>query len=249
MKVKAFQLAATLTLVCGMAQAAGISWGAASSFAVLGGSTVTSTGNTVVDGDLGVSPGTEITGFSPPGVVTGTTHAGDAIANQAHADAATLSASLKLLAVDTNLSGTDLGSLTLAPGVYQFTASAQLTGNLVLDGSGQYVFLIGSTLTTGTGAEVQMINGASWENVVFVVGSSATLGAGTLFGGSILADTSITLVTGTTLDGRAIALGGAVTMDTNTVTVGVIPEPATASLLAVGLSTLLIRRRRIKLAA
>lgn len=248
MKLNTMHLVATMILVGCMVKAADISWGTAASFAVLGGSTVTSTGNTTVNGDLGVSPGTAITGFGP-GTVSGTTHAGDPTAAQAHSDAATLSSSLKLLAVDTILTGQDLGSLTLAAGVYKFDTSAQLTGNLVLDGTGQYIFLIGSTLTTAAGAQIQMINGASWENVVFVVGSSATLGAGTLFSGSILADTSVTLVTGTTLDGRAIALDGAVTMDTNTVTVGVIPEPATASLLAVGLSTLLIRRRRIKLAA
>lgn len=248
MKSNALQLAAAVVFVGCMAQAVDISWGTASSFAVLGGSTVTSTGNTVVQGDLGVSPGTAITGFSPgPGVVTGETYAGGAVASQAQSDAAAVYATLSLLAVDTNLTGQDLGSLTRAPGVCKFDTSAQLTGNLILDRSGQYVFLIGSTLTTATSSSIQAINGASWEDVVFVVGSSATLDAGTDFLGNIVADTNVTLVDGTTVDGRVIGLNGAVTMDNNLV--GVIPEPATASLLAAGLATLLVRRRRIAAAS
>lgn len=241
MKHHATILAAAMALVGGIAQGLPLSWGAASSFAVLGGSTVTSTGSTLVEGDLGLSPGTSVTGFNPPGIVTGEIHAGDATASQAHADAASAYAMLVLLAADTNLTGTDLGSRTLAPGVYRFDTSAQLTGDLVLDGAGDYIFLIGSTLTTATGSSIQAVNGASWMNVFFQVGSSATLGANTTFLGSILADTSVTLVSGTSVDGHVVGLNGSVTLDNNHV---MIPEPSAAALMAAGLAVLLGRNRR-----
>ena len=197
--------------------------GAASSFAVLGGSTVTSTGLTTVTGDLGVSPGTTITGFGP-GIVTGTIHAGDAVAAQAQSDLTTAYNALAGLPCNTDLTGQDLGGKTLAPGVYCFSSSAQLTGNLVLDAQGNanavFVFQIGSTITTATNSSVAMINGGRACNVFWQVGSSATLGTGTVFAGNILAYASITLTTGVALSGRALARTGAVTMDTNAITAG-----------------------------
>lgn len=241
MKSNALLLAATMVFAGCTAEATSISWGTASSFAVLGSTTVTSTGDTVVNGDLGVSSGTAVTGF-PPGIVTGEIHAGDAAAGQAHADAATAYGVLMLLAADTNLSGTDLGSRTLAPGVYKFDTSAQLTGDLVLDGEGDYVFLIGSTLTTASGSSIQAINGARWENVFFQVGTSATLGADTTFLGSIIADASVTLVTGADVDGHVFGLNGAVSLDNSHI---MVPEPASVSLFSAGLAMLFIRRRRL----
>lgn len=243
MKSNALLLAATTILVGLTAQASTISWGDAASFAVLGGSTVTSTGATVVDGDLGVSPGSAYTGFNPPGIVTGTIHAGDATASLAHAAAANAYATLLLLStsVDMNMSGIDLGSQTLAPGVYKFDTSAQLTGDLVLDGAGEYVFLIGSTLTTGAASTIKTINGASWENVFFQVGSSATLGADTTFLGNIIADASVTLITGADVDGHVFGINGAVTLDSSHI---MVPEPSSATLLIAGLAILLARRRQ-----
>lgn len=199
------------------------SLGTASSFAVLGGSTVTSTGLSVLTGDLGVSPGTAITGFGP-GVVTGTIHAGDAVAAQAQSDLTTAYNAFAGQACNTDLTGQDLGGQTLSPGVYCFSSSAQLTGTLVLDARGDrnavFIFKIASTLTTATNSSVVMINGGRLCNVYWQIGSSATLGTGTAFVGTILAYASITLTTGVSLSGRALARTGAVTMDTDTVSVG-----------------------------
>lgn len=194
--------------------------GTAASFAVLAGSTATNTGLTIVTGDLGVSPGTAIVGF-PPGVVSGTIHANDAVAAQAQTDTTVAYNNLAGQACNTTLTGQDLGGLTLTAGVYCFDTSAQLTGALTLDAQGNpdavFVFQIGSTLTTASAASVLLINGASSCNVFWQVGSSATLGTNTTFVGNVLALASITLNTNASLSGRALAQTGAVTMDTNTI--------------------------------
>ena len=156
------------------------SLGSAGTFGVLGGSTVTNTGPTEVSGDVGVSPGTAITGF-PPGVVTnGALHAGDMVAARAHADTFIAYQDLKgrTCTPMNNLTGQDLGGMTLPPGVYCFSSSAQLTGTLVLTGAGPWIFQIGSTLTTATAAAVIVPPGGTCRaaNVFWQVGSSATLG-------------------------------------------------------------------------
>jgi hypothetical protein len=197
------------------------SLGSAAAFAVLGGSTVTNTGSSVVTGDLGVSPGLAITGF-PPGLVSGATHAGDATAAQAQSDVGIAYAALAGDACSVDLTGQDLGGLTLTPGVYCFASSAQLTGTLTLDAQGDpdaaFVFQIGSTLTTASNAAVALVNGATSCNVFWQSGSSVTLGTGTAFVGNILALASITLTTGANVEGRALARTGAVTLDQNVVT-------------------------------
>jgi len=197
--------------------------GVAGNFAVLGGSTVTNTGLSAIAGDLGVSPGTSVTGF-PPGVVSGgIIRINDAVAQQAQSDLTTAYNALAGQAFNTDLTGQDLGGLTLPPSVYRFSTSAQLTGTLVLDAQGNpnavFIFQIGSTLTTASNARVQVINGGSNCNVFFQVGSSATLGTGTQFAGNILALASITATTGSTVAGRLLARNGAVTLDTNIVAV------------------------------
>lgn len=191
--------------------------GTAESFVVLGGSTVTNTGSTVLNGDLGVWPGLAITGF-PPGTVNGTTHAGDAVAMQAQSDVVTAYNDLAGQMCDTDLTGQDLGGLTLVSGVYCFSTSAQLTGTVTLDAQGDpnavFVFQIGSTLTTASSSVVDVINGGSDCNVFWQVGSSATLGTSTAFAGSILALTSITSNTSASISGQLLARNGAVTLDT-----------------------------------
>jgi hypothetical protein len=195
--------------------------GTTQSFAVLAGSTVTNTGPTVVTSNLGVSPGLSVTGFPPGEVNGGTIHASDAVAAQAQNDLTTAYNALAGQACSTNLTGQDLGGLTLTPGTYCFTSSAQLTGTLTLDAQGDpaavFVLQIGSTLTTASHSSVRMINGGNGCNVYWQVGSSATVGTGTIIAGSIMALTSITLTTGASVQGRALARNGAVTMDTNAV--------------------------------
>ena len=201
--------------------------GTAQNFAVLGGSTVTNTGPSSITGNLGVSPGSAVTGF-PPGVVTGgSIHAADAVAAQAQSGLTTAYNTAAGTPCGTDLTGQNLGGLVLTPGVYCFTSSAALTGTLTLNFQGNpnaaFLFKIGSTLTTASASSVVLTNNAGVTcppNVNWQVGSSATLGTGSTFIGNILALTSITLTTGANVTGRALARNGAVTLDTNGVSIG-----------------------------
>jgi Ice-binding-like/PEP-CTERM motif len=191
-------------------------------FSVLAGSTVTNTGSSVIAGEVGVSSGTSITGF-PPGI-SGTQHAGDAVAIQAQVDSTNAYLGLLGLAPTSNLTGIDLGTLLtpLTAGVYKFDSSAQLTGALTLDFGGgtneSIIFEIGSTLTTASASSVNIINPGTNDALYWLIGSSATLGTGTLFEGNLLALTSITMNTGANIGcGRALAQTGAVTLDTNNI--------------------------------
>jgi hypothetical protein len=198
--------------------------GTAQSFAVLGATpNVNNTGPTVVTGDLGVSPAAAVVGF-PPGTVIGTIHAADATAASAQSANTTAFGVLAGQACNTSFGvPTDLAGMTLAPGVYCFASSAANTGLLQLDAAGDpnavWVFQIASTLITGSGATVSMINGGQDCNVFWQVGSSATLGTTTTFVGNILALASITLSTGASLSGRALAQTGTVTLASNAVSV------------------------------
>ncbi len=195
-----------------------VNLGTAGKFAVLAGTTVTNTGPSHITGDLGVSPGPAVTGF-PPGVITGTQHDGDPVAFQAQADLTTAYNDAAGRTPDTSVSG-DLGGLTLTPGVYNSVSSLGVTGTLTLDAQGDpsavFIFQMDSTLITAAASQVVLTGGAQASNVFWQVGSSATLGANSTLAGNILALTSITVSADATIDGRALAVNGAVTLDTNT---------------------------------
>ena len=197
--------------------------GSAASFAVLGGQTVTNTGPTTIFGDLGVSPGSAITGFPPGSLTAGATHAADAVALQAQSDVTIAYDDLAGQACTGDITGQDLGGQTLTEGVYCSTSSSQLTGTLTLDAQGNadavFIFKMVSTLTTASSSSVSVINGGTACNVFWQVGSSATIGTTTQFVGNILALTSIALQNNADVVGRALARNGAVTMDTNDVTI------------------------------
>jgi hypothetical protein len=210
---------ATANHAAAQAGPAAVYLGSAGTYAVLAASTVTSTGPTVVNGDLGVWPGTAYVAGTPPATVNGSVHAGDVIAQHAQAslnvaynDAAGRSTA------PIGVAG-DLGGKTLSPGLYKSTSTLSLTGTLTLHGNGVYIFQVGSALTVGTGGTIVLSGGATAANVFWQVGSSATLGTAADFKGTIMALASVTMATGAKLEGRALALHGAVTMDSNNVTI------------------------------
>jgi hypothetical protein len=219
--------------------------GAANLFAVLGGAGVTNTGPSSINGNLGLWSGTAIIGF-PPGTVTGTIDAANASAMQAQMDLTGAYNAAAAQPCGGVLTGQNLGGQTLTAGVYCFASAAQLNGTLILNAQGNanavFVFEIGGTLTTLNNSQVTMINGGSGNNVVWQVGSSATLGSSSQFAGNILALSNITLDAGADITcGRALALDGDVTMDTNNISINgpgcatSVPEPGTATLLSIGL--------------
>jgi Ice-binding-like/Bacterial Ig-like domain (group 3) len=220
--------------------------GTSASYSVLGGQSVTNTGTTDLAGNLGVSPGTAISGF-PPGIVHGVKHAADAPALQAQSDLTTAYNVAAGEAPDASVSG-DLVGQTKVAGVYNSSGPLQLSGTLTLDGQGNpnsvFVFQVASTLKTASASYINMINGAQACNVYWQVGSSATLGTNSLFRGTIMALTSITVTTGTVVQGRALARNGSVTLDSDvftsaacgtssaltstSTTINAAPRPATA---------------------
>ncbi|HUY81502.1 MAG TPA: ice-binding family protein [Acidobacteriaceae bacterium] len=191
-------------------------------FSVLAGSTVTNTGPTTISGDVGVSPGSSVTGF-PPGQLTsgGTIHIADGAAALAQSTLANAYVDAAGRSGGTTEAG-DLAGKTLTAGVYTSTSSLANTGDLTLDAQGNpnavFIFQIGSTLTTGSGSHIILAHNASACNVFWQVGSSATLGTNSVFKGNIMALTSITITTGVNLEGRALARNGAVTLDSDNIT-------------------------------
>jgi hypothetical protein len=198
-----------------------VGMGSAKTFAVLAGTTVTNTGPSVISGDLGVSPGTAVTGFPPGKVIHGTEQKATAVAGQAESDLTTAYNDAAGRTPATTVTK-DLGGQTLAPGVYKAAKSLGLTGTVTLDAHGNtnavFIFQAGSTLLTASSSTVKLSGGAQACNVFWQVGSSATLGTDTTFVGSIMALTSATIQTGTTVEGRVLARNGQVSLDDNLIT-------------------------------
>ena len=191
--------------------------GSAGNFAVLAGTTVTNTGPSWITGLLGVAPGSAVTGFPP--ATSGVQHNADSVATMAQTDLTTAYLNAAGQSPSVDYSGVNLGGLTLGAGVYRQTFAPTLTGTLTLDGqgvtTGVWIFQIGSALVTASGARVALINGAQPCAIFWQVGSSATIATSTTFVGNIMATMSIAMQTGATLNGRALARHGAVTLDTN----------------------------------
>jgi cell division septation protein DedD len=210
----------------------------ADSFAVLAGAGITNTGPTTVKGDIGTFPTTSITGAASL-TLSGANHAGDGVTQQAKNDLVTAYNNAAAQGPTSPIAA-DLGGQTLTAGVYNSASSIGLTGALTLNAAGDpnsvFVFQAGSSLTTASASQVNLINGAQSCNVFWQVGSSATLGTGSSFRGTIIALTSITVTTGVTVDGRVLARNGAVTLDTDTITRPSCAAPA-ATTTAAGATT------------
>jgi hypothetical protein len=211
-------LSAALTLSHQIATAAQapVALGSAGNYAVLAGSTITSSGLTVVNGDLGLSPGTSLSGF-PPGTVIGTKHIADPAAAAAKADLTiAYNDAAGRSTAPISVAG-NLGGQTLTPGLYKSASSLAISsGDLTLDGQGDinavFIFQMGTTLVTTSGRQVILIGGAQAANVFWQVGTSATIGSGSGMKGTILANQSISFAAGATLAGRALARIGGVTL-------------------------------------
>jgi Ice-binding-like len=235
--------------------------GSASTFAVLAATAVTNTGPTVVNGNLGLSPGTSVTGF-PPGTVVlpSTEHVADTAAASAQTDLTT--AYNNAAGQTPTVTGvSSLSNQTLTPGVYNAGSSLGVNGTVTLDGQGNqnavFIFQMSSTLTTASASSINLINGAQACNVFWQVGSSATLGTGSTFAGSILALASITVTTGDTVAGSLLARNGAVTLDSDTITAPMCSQTVASPLVSpvggaaaagisglAGLGWFLVRRRK-----
>lgn len=197
-----------------------VDFGAAAPFAVLAGATVTNTGPSIVSGNLGVSPGTAVTGFPPGQVTNGTIHSATAQAAAAKASLITAYNATAALP-STGTVAVELGGKTFGPGVYDHTTLG-ITGTVTLNANGnpnaKFVFRSASTLITASSSNVNLINGAKASNVCWLVGSSATLGTYSHLAGTVMAYASITATTGVSVTGRLLANTAAVTLDTNQVT-------------------------------
>jgi len=222
-------LGATVTA---SAQQAPVNLRSNSSFALLAGTTVTVTGAGTITGNIGIFPGTAYVAGNPAVTVNGTIYAGGPVAAQAQADLTTAYNDAAGRTVNPITVSGNIGGMTLAPGLYKSTSSLAISsGDLTLDAGGNanavWIFQIASTLTTTSGRKVILAGGASAGNIFWQVGSSATIGTTSVFQGNILASVSISMLTGSTLSGRALASGGAVSVDTGGGTSATIPATPT----------------------
>ncbi|TSD47478.1 DUF3494 domain-containing protein [Rhodococcus sp. KBS0724] len=213
------------------AAATAVDLGTAKSFSVLAGAGVTNTGPTTLGGDIGTYPTDTITGVSEI-TINGTNHGGDEVSQGAKPDVLTAYNTLAGQG-PTTPTGADLTGQTLVSGVYNSGESIALSGTVTLDAQGDpnavFVFQAGSTLITSSSSTVALINGTQACNVFWQVGSSATLGTNSVFRGNLLARTDITATTAATIEGRLLAMNGAVTLDTNTITAPTCAPPVTTT--------------------
>ncbi len=221
-----------LTAITARAQQAPVNLGSNSTFAILAGTTVTVTGGGTITGNIGIFPGTAYIAGNPAVTVNGTLYAGGPVAAQAQLDLTTAFNDAAGRTVNAITVAGNIGGQTLAPGLYKSTSSLAISsGDLTLDAQGNanavWIFQIASTLTTTSGRQVILAGGAKAANIFWQVGSSATIGTTSVFQGNILAAVSISMLTGSTLAGRALAMGGAVTLDTGGGTSATIPVAAT----------------------
>jgi Ice-binding-like len=253
-RISAATRAATLTILALLAvsqpaaAAEVIPLGEAAQVAILGGSTVTNAGPTMVVGNLALSPGVSVTGFPPGTISGGSIHINDALATQAHADAFTAYTQVAGETLTTDLSGMNLGGMLLTPGVYHFDTTAQLTGALMLDTGGDpdaaFHFQIGTTLATDPLSTITLLNGDS-VNIFWQVGTSATIGSDSMFIGNLIADQSISVELGAMVDGRLLAINAAVTLNTNTINgFADVPEPSPWAMIMIGAGLLFVVQRR-----
>jgi len=238
MKLSSFVLCAAFTLTAANLTAQGgpkpVALGSAAHFAVLSTTDVTNTGNSVINGDIGVSPGTSVTGFFPtdggPGRVIGTIYTPNQVCTATkcvtHTNNVAALAETSLLVAYNDAAARpagpskigELGGQTLTPGVYTSTSGMAISSPLTLSGKGVYIFQMQTTLTVNVGGSVVLAGGAQAANVFWQVGSSATLFPSTVFEGTILAGISVSIDTGASLNGRALALNGGVTLQDNAIT-------------------------------
>jgi len=248
----ALSLVAVLAHPTATAAVSVVNLGTTSGFAVLAGSGITIAGavnSTVITGDIGTFPTVSITGLSNL-VHNGVNHAGDDVTQLAKNDLITAYNDAAGRSYDTNYPDGFALVGTLNSGVYKGNGSLAISGSLTLDAQGDpnavWIFQTASTLITASGSNIILTGGAQASHVFWQVGSSATLGTGSDFSGSILAYTSITLDTGALVNGRALARNGEVTMDYNTINV---PEPRVTLLLGIGMLALFVARRRLPIQA
>ncbi|MGD0500625.1 MAG: ice-binding family protein [Bryobacteraceae bacterium] len=225
-----------LTVATATAQQAPVNLRSNSTFAVLAGTTVTVTGGGTITGDVGIYPGTAYVLGTPPVTVNGVVYAGGPVAAQAQADLATAFNDAAGRSVNPIVVAGNIGGQTLAPGLYKSTSSLAISsGDLTLDAQGNanavWIFQIASTLTTTSGRQVILAGGANAANIFWQVGSSATIGTTSVFQGNLLAAISISMLTGSRLTGRALAMGGAVSIDTGGGSSAAIPVAGTAPLI------------------
>ena len=221
-----------LTVVTAAAEQAPVNLGSNSTFAVLAGTTVTVTGGGTISGNVGIFPGTAYVPGTPSVTVNGTVHAGGPVAAQAQTDLTTAFNDAAGRSTGPTTVAGNIGGRTLAPGLYKSTSSLAISsGDLTLDAQGNanavWIFQIASTLTTTSGRKVILAGGANAANIFWQVGSSATIGTTSVFQGNILAAESISMLTGSTLAGRALARVGAVSIDTGGGSSATIPAATT----------------------